>query len=252
VRLVTFAPILKHGVVPLPEVVQLLLDIGGRGLSGPAEIEFAVDLEPDGGGKAEFAFLQIRPVPVVETGSEGLGEFEPGQLLVRSPHALGNGRINEIRDILMVRPESFHRDHTIDIASEVERLNDTLVAEGRTYLLIGPGRWGTADRWLGIPVSWQQISGARAILEQDLMDIVVEPSQGTHFFHNMTSYGIGYFHVMERDGGRVDTAWLAGQPAATETRWLKHIRLDDPLEIRIDGKSGEGVILKRASLPAEA
>ncbi|MDP6462059.1 MAG: hypothetical protein QGH59_09780, partial [Gemmatimonadota bacterium] len=165
------------------------------------------------------------------------------RILVRSVQALGNGRIPGIRDIVLVRMDRFEREKTVEIAAQVGKMNEKLQGADRPYILLGPGRWGTADRWLGIPVSWQQISGARAILECDLDDLVVEPSQGTHFFQNMTSYGIGYFTVHEAAGGFVDWDWLAGLPAEEETEWLRHIRLPDPLEVLIDGKKGEGAIL---------
>jgi hypothetical protein len=246
VRLVTLAPLLKGQVGPFAEPIRLLLEVGSRALSGPVEIEFAMNLEPAGGGRREFAFLQIRPSPIVEAGEGHAAEdFDPGDVVVRSRNTLGNGRVASLRDVVIVRREAFRRESTLEIAADVGRLNETLVAEGCPYVLIGPGRWGTADRWLGIPVAWPQISGARVILERDLEDVAVEPSQGTHFFQNMTSYGIGYFHVHARDGGWLDDAWLESHPARTETRWLRHVRLEQPLEVLIDGKRREGVILKR-------
>jgi hypothetical protein len=244
VRLVTFAPILKHQLIPLHQVVQLLLEMGYRGFSGPVEIEFAVNLDPEGGGPKEFAFLQIRPAAMVASVERvDFSSLPNDRILVRSVQALGNGRIPGIRDIVLVRMDRFEREKTVEIAAQVGKMNEKLQGADRPYILLGPGRWGTADRWLGIPVSWQQISGARAILECDLDDLVVEPSQGTHFFQNMTSYGIGYFTVHEAAGGFVDWDWLAGLPAEEETEWLRHIRLPDPLEVLIDGKKGEGAIL---------
>ncbi|MFN8177313.1 MAG: PEP/pyruvate-binding domain-containing protein [bacterium] len=251
VRLVTFAPLLKGQVVPFAEPIQLLLDLGTRGLSGPVEIEFAMDLSPEPEGPRDFAFLQIRPLAVVDTGEDrGLTGFEEAEVLVRSRNALGHGRIADVRDVVTVRRDSFQRERTIEIAAEVGRMNERLVEEGRPYLLIGPGRWGTADRWLGIPVAWHDISGARVILERDLSDVVVEPSQGTHFFQNMTSYGIGYLHVHAREGGFLDEDWLESRPVHEETRWLRHVRLAEPLEVLIDGRRREGVVLKRAWQPA--
>ena len=251
VRLVTCAPLLKGHVGPFAEPIQLLIDLGVRGLSGPVEIEFAMNLEPGPDESREFAFLQIRPLPVVDTGDErGLAGFDPAEVLVRSGNALGHGRIADVRDVVAVRRDVFQRERTIEVAAEVGRMNERLVAEGRPYLLIGPGRWGSSDRWLGIPVGWSQISGARVILECDLADVAVEPSQGTHFFQNMTSYGVGYFHVHARDGGFLDDAWLDALPAHEETRWLRHLRLEEPLEVLIDGRRREGIILKRAWQPA--
>lgn len=253
VRLVTAAPLLKGQIAPFSEVIQLLLELGYRGLSGPAEIEFALNLEPEGGGRKEFAFLQIRPVASLDNGlSVPREEYDPDDVLARSTNALGNGRFADLRDLLVVRADRFAREHTIEIAADVGRMNEKLVAAGLQYVLIGPGRWGTADRWLGIPVSWPQISGARAIVESDLEDIVVDPSQGTHFFHNMTSYGIGYFHVHARTGGYLDQEWLDSREVVEETDWVRHVRLPEPVEILIDGKERVGVILKKPWRPAEA
>jgi DNA-binding response OmpR family regulator len=253
VRLVTFAPLLKGQLIPFAEAVQLLLEMGYRGLSGPVEIEFALNLEPSGGGPKEFGFLQIRPLVMNDPGAHvPLGDVPEDLVFVRSKQALGNGRIDGIRDIVFVRRDAFRRESTVDVASDVGRMNQQLVAQKRPYLLLGPGRWGSADRWLGVPVQWTQISGARVILESDLEDLKVEPSQGTHFFQNMTSYGIGYFNALESEGGMVDWDWLESLTPTTETRWLRHVRLDEPLELRIDGRRGEGVILKRCRRAEEA
>jgi hypothetical protein len=245
-RLVTFAPLLKNQVIPFADVVSLLLDMGYRGMSGPVEIEFALNLEPETGGPREFAFLQIRPAAFAEADSNAsIQQHAAEEIFASSKQALGHGRLAEIRDIVMVRRDTFSREITFQIAADVGRMNEKLTRQGRPYLLLGPGRWGTADRWLGIPVSWPQISGARAILECDLADVRVEPSQGTHFFQNMTSQGIGYFNVLASQGGRVDWAWLESLAPEEETRWLRHIRLEEPLDIRIDGTKREGLILKR-------
>ncbi|NNE43419.1 MAG: histidine kinase [Gemmatimonadetes bacterium] len=250
VRLVTLAPLLKGQVMPVPEIVALLLDMGYRGLSGPVEVEFAVNVDPADGGAREFAFLQIRPLPVLDTGvAAPLEDVPDDEIFVRASHALGHGRSDTVRDLVIVDRDRFEREKTPEIVVEVERLNRSLIREGRPYVLIGPGRWGSADRWLGIPVAWSQISGARAILECDLADLKVEPSQGTHFFQNMTSYGIGYFNAQASEGGWVDWDWLAAQPSHQETTWLRHVRLDHPVEIRIDGREGRGVILKHSVTP---
>ena len=212
----------------------------------------SLNLEPEGDGPKEFAFLQIRPLPIVDSGDTALDGIEADRVFARSSLALGNGRSSEIRDIVWVRMDRFRRECTQEIAADVGRMNARLSAQGRPFLLLGPGRWGTADRWLGIPVTWAQISGARAILEGDLEDVVVEPSQGTHFFQNLTSYGIGYFHVHARTGGSVDRAWLESLPVEEETAWLRHARLPEPLEVLIDGKRGLGAILKRRRERVEA
>lgn len=247
IRLVTFAPMLKSGTSPLPKILKRLLKLGHEVMSCPVEIEFVVNLAGTD-GIPDFGVVQIRPM-AVEVGTENLEEamrtLTPEEILCSSQQALGHGHVREIQDVVYVRLEAFDRGVTQDIAREVEALNRQLEADGRPYLLIGPGRWGTADRWLGIPVEWRQISGARAIIETDMDDLPVVPSEGTHFFQNLTSFGIGYFTVHGRAGGGwVDYDWLAGQMATTETRYLRHIRLERPLDLRIDGRSRRGVVLK--------
>jgi len=247
IRLVTFAPILKTGVFPLSRTLTDLLALGERAMSCPVEVEFAVNL-PSLGALGEFAVLQVRPL-VVEVGSEDLDEvlrvMGPEGVLCLSEQALGQGRVQDIRDVVYVKPEAFDRAQTVAIAGEVEQINHTLAEGGRPYLLVGPGRWGTSDRWLGVPVEWHQIAGARVIIETELADVPVTPSEGTHFFQNITSFGIGYLTVDARSGhGRVDFAWLSARPAEAETRFLRHVRLESPVDVRIDGRSGRGVVLK--------
>ncbi len=246
-RLVTLAPILKHKLLPLPEVLQLFLELGGAALSGPAEIEFAADLEPDDDGRRLVALLQIRPLALYEPGlAVDLAGIPGGTTLVAGARALGSGRTTGLSDLVVVRRDTFDRGQTVAVAEEVGRVNARLAAEGRPYLLVGPGRWGTSDRWLGIPVGWGQISGARAIVETDLADLPVEPSQGTHFFHNMTSLGIAYFSALEAAGATVDWAWLDGLTPFAEGAWVRHYRLDAPLDVLVDVRTGDGAILKRA------
>jgi DNA-binding NarL/FixJ family response regulator len=248
VRLVTFAPILKSGTYPLPEILSRLLALGEEAMSSPVEIEFAVNLHGSQ-GRPEFGVVQIRPM-VVEVGTENLDEalrtIPAEDILCSSEQALGHGRIQDIADVVYVRPEAFDRAFTQAIAAEVGEINRRLQEEDRPYLLIGPGRWGTSDRWLGIPVEWRQIAGARAIIETDLDELPVTPSEGTHFFQNLTSFGIGYFTVHRRaSGGWVDYAWLTEQPSLCETRFLRHLRLVAPLDLRIDGRTRRGVVLKQ-------
>lgn len=256
-RLVTFAPVLKHDVFPLAPILSFLLELGQRAMSSPVEIEFAV---ARGVGPAErpdlFGFLQIRPL------TEGYETPEIAPELLEAPDALcatgvalGNGRLDQVCDVVYVPPARFDRGVTPAIAEEVAQLNRALQEEGRPYLLIGPGRWGSADRWLGIPVKWAQIAGARVIIETDLPDFKVTPSQGTHFFQNLTSRQVGYLTVnMQEGGGRMDWEWLDAQPAAAETAHARRLRLDAPLTVLIDGRSGRGVVLKpgAAASPAPA
>jgi hypothetical protein len=246
IRLITLAGVLKHGVFPLAEVLGLLLKVGSAGFSCPIEIEFAVNLHPAAEGPSEFGFLQIRPLVV---GSDTLElsskDIDPSNALCMTDKALGQGHLEDIRDLVYVRRAGFNRGKTVEIAREIEELNSRLRAEKRPYLLIGPGRWGTSDRFYGIPVTWSQISGVRCIVETDIEGISVVPSQGTHFFHNMTSFGIGYFTVNSRDGDNMlDFSWLDAQEACGQTNHIRHLRFDQPIDVTMSGKTRFGVIMK--------
>lgn len=249
-RVVTFAPILKHDLAPLAEVLELFLHLGAAALSGPVEIEFAADLQPDDEGRRLFALLQIRPLALYEPGSRvDLAAIRPQDSFVHGARALGSGRVGGLRDVVAVRRDTFDRNLTMQVAEEVGRLNARLVAESRPYLLMGPGRWGTADRFLGVPVTWDQISGARAILEHAMADLPVEPSQGTHFFHNMTSLGISYLTARSENGTVVDWTWLESHAPLEEGQWVRHFRLPEPVAVLVDVNSGQGVVLKRDDAP---
>ena len=247
VRLGTFSPILKGGMFPLPEVLVDMLGLGSRALSCPVEIEFAVNLKPADGGPAEFAFLQVRPM-TLDTSAADIDELDTAvgadRVLCRSKQALGQGREGGICDVVYVKPASMDRGRSHDIASEVEVVNRRLLGEGRPYLLIGPGRWGTSDPWLGIPTTWAQISRVRAIVETDLADVHVEPSEGTHFFQNITAAGIAYVQVDRAGGDWLDQAWLDGQPAAWEGTFVRHVRVDSGLEVHVDGRSRRGLVVR--------
>jgi CheY-like chemotaxis protein len=239
VRVVTFASILKHDSFPLATLLERLLAIGHWGMGGPVEIEFAVDLD-----KRELAFLQLRPLALTHEMIElVIGDVDPHALICRSNRVLGNGRIDDLRDVIVVDRQRYHRGSSRQVATELAQCNAELA--GRPYLLIGVGRWGSADPWLGIPVSWEQISGARAIVEAGFADFQVTPSQGTHFFQNLTSFNVGYFTVNPDAGeGFVDWDWLAGVPAVRETSYVRHLRFEKPVVVKMNGKQGEGVILK--------
>jgi hypothetical protein len=251
VRLVSFAPILKHGMFPLAEILDLLLKIGEEGTSSPVEVEFAVNLAVPPGAPREFGFLQLRPLALSREFAElELGEVDPAGLICRSSSVLGHGKIEQIRDVVVVDFERFQRGRSREVALELARFNAELVEEERPYLLIGVGRWGSADPFLGIPVTWDQISRARVIVEAGFRDFRVTPSQGTHFFQNLTSSNVGYFTVNPDAGeGFVDWGWLERQPAVAETEWVRHLRFDSPVIVKMNGKKNQGVILKPAGRP---
>ena len=253
VRIVTFAPVLKHGEFPLAELLSLLLDIGGRGMNRAAEIEFAVRLG-DGSEPHEFGFLQMRPLVLArETAALDVDEIHSDLLLCRSSRVMGNGRLDELRDLVVVDFHRFDRSQSRDAAEAVARFNAQLSSEGRPYLLIGVGRWGSHDPWLGIPVTWDEISGARAIVESGFRDFRVTPSQGSHFFQNLTSFEVGYFTVNADAGeGFIDWEWIEAQPAAGRNGFVRHLRFDRPLVVKMNGKKNEGVIYKPGALTAPA
>lgn len=248
-RLVTFAPILKHGLFPLPEILRTLMAAGEEGVGSPVEIEFAVNLSGTSDKRMEFGFLQVRPLALArETEAIEVGEVDPGAVLCRSSRVLGNGRIEGLRDLVVVDFQRFQRAQSREAAKEIGRLNGRLLAEGVPYVLIGVGRWGSRDPWLGIPVTWSQVAGAKVIVEAGLRDLKVTPSQGSHFFQNLTSFNVGYFTVNAEDrGGRVDWDWLDAQPAESTAAHVRHLRLAAPLLIKMNGRKGEGVILKPLS-----
>ncbi len=243
VRLVTFAPILKHGVFPLAEVLELLLDLGQRGMNRPAEIEFAARLSNREDEPHEFAFLQMRPLTLNdEEETPDVEESDEKKLLCASPRVLGNGTITSMRDVVVVDFHRFDRSKSLDAAAEVARFNARLLAENRPYLLIGVGRWGSTDPWLGIPVTWDQISGARVIVESGFRDFRVTPSQGSHFFQNLTSFQVGYFTVNAGEG-MVDWDWLA-EAAKGQQGLVRHLRFDEPVVVLMDGRRSKGIVYK--------
>ena len=246
IKLVTMAGVLSGDGFSLPRVLKFLMDIGQAGFSTHVEIEFAVNLAQEKGDPHDFTFLQIRPLVFdVSTEEMELDEVRAEDTVCISESTLGHGQIKGIRDIVFVRPDIFDRANTVTMVDEVGRFNALLRKEGRPYLLIGPGRWGSADHWLGIPVAWSHISGARCIVETQMEGITVEPSQGTHFFQNITSFGIGYFTLgTEGPSSHLDGEWLMAQKPAAESEHVRHLRLDDELEIIVNGRSSFGIIMK--------
>jgi hypothetical protein len=246
VRVVTFAPLLRHSSFPLAEILAALAEEGSRAVGAPVEIEFAVRLGRDPGERSEFGFLQLRPLALrSESEAVDIGGHAPASVLCESARVLGNGVIAGIRDVVVVDFGRFDRARSAEAAAEIGRINAVLIAEGSAYLLIGVGRWGSRDPWLGIPVTWDQVCGAAAIVEAGLRDVAVTPSQGSHFFHNLTAFNVGYFTVNPSDGqGTIDWEWLGRQPARTERAHVRHLRLPGPLTVKIDGRRGRGVVLR--------
>lgn len=257
-RIVTFNNILKHRAIPLMEAILKLLEIGREGLGGPVEIEFALDMG-DWGRRVRrgrqrdlptFYLLQIRPFAGRGWARDPVRvRFRRDQHLCASRRSLGNGVEEDLRDVVYVRPDRWDASRNKEIAAEVGELNQLLGGEGRRYVLIGPGRWGSADEWLGIPVQWSQISNVGVLVEASPSGYAVEPSQGAHFFQNMTSLKIGYLTLppgtgADGEGDSLDWPWLDARPAARETEHLRHIHFEEPLTVVLDGQRGHGVIAK--------
>lgn len=245
-RIVTFASILKHKTFPLPQICELLLEMGSWGMGTPVEIEFAVNLSVPKGQPKEFGLLQMRPI-VLKREMELLEikVDDQSRLLCESPNVLGHGINNDIKDIVFVDYHKFDRAKSREVATEVSIFNSRLVNKRKPYLLIGVGRWGTMDPWLGIPVNWDQISGAQVIVESSFKDFMVTPSQGSHFFQNLTSFMIAYFTVnSHKEEGYLDWDWLFKQKVEQELNFVKHICLKRPLTIKMNGHENKGIILK--------
>jgi len=245
-KVITFSNILNHNVFPLAEILQLCLDVGQKEMNKPIEIEFAVELSHEKGQPTIFNLLQIRPiVDNKETMEEDLSLVPESDVIIYSRSALGNGVMNTIQDLVYVRPDRFDPAANSRIAQRVGELNDRFLKEKRNYILVAPGRWGSSDPWLGIPVKWPQISAARLIVESGLENYRIDPSQGTHFFQNLTSFRVGYFTVNPyiRDG-IFDVNYLNAREAFHEDEFLRHIRFEKPVVVKIDGKRNIGLVMK--------
>lgn len=246
-NLVTFAGILKYKTFPLPSILKDILEIGHRAMGCPVEIEFAVNLYQNSILPPTFAILQIRPlVPSHEQSQISWDDnIDRISIFIHSDRVLGNGLIKSIKNIVYVPPDTFDSTRTIEIADEIEKINNDLVKLKQPYILIGPGRWGTEDRFLGIPVKWNQISGVRVMVETSLKNFIIEPSQGTHFFHNITSRGLGYINVpFNSKINFIDWKWLNEWEPKKSLKYVKHIQLPNPLIIRLDGRNSSALIEK--------
>jgi hypothetical protein len=232
--------------MPLAAILHDVLEIGQREMNKPVEIEFAVDLDVPKDHPKIFSLLQIRPI----AGRDETIHIKPEEIaredtLLISETALGNGIIKNVRDFVYVRPDVFNASRSPEIALRLEKLNAQFLEEKKNYVLVGPGRWGSSDPWLGIPVKWPQISAARVIVESGLENYRIDPSQGTHFFQNLTSFRVGYFTVNPYiNDGYYDVDFLAAQPALYEDEYIRHVRFEKPMRIGIDGKKNFGVVFK--------
>ncbi len=261
-RIVSFAPMLKHGTFPLAEILDVLVRAGEDALGHPVEIEFAVRLPQQAGAlfpqtpgqtpgqvsghAAEFGFLQIRPLTLARDSEDlALDDVRPERLICLSSKVLGNGRIENLHDVVVVDSQRFERSRSQEVAEAVAQFNRQLNAENRPYLLIGVGRWGSNEPWLGIPVEWDEISGARVIVEAGFHDFRVTPSQGSHFFQNLTAFQIGYFTVNPDAGeGSIDWQWLSEQPAVGEQGCVRHLQFAEPIRVVMNSRASQGVIFK--------
>jgi hypothetical protein len=249
-KIISFANILQHDAVPIAKALDRVLQAGRSEMSRHVELEFAVNLSRDGDKPSALYLLQIRPVvDSREVIAENLADIPQERLIISSESALGHGVTADVRDVVYVKPEVFSASNNHLTARDVEKINRQLTSEGRSYALVGPGRWGSSDASLGIPVKWPNISGARLIVEAGLTAYRIDPSQGTHFFHNLTSLHVGYFTVnpyLKEGGGFYDVGFLNAQPALAETKYIRHVRFALPVTIKIDGKKSRGVVIKPA------
>lgn len=244
-RVVNFAPLLQSGSPPLNPLIRRLLRVCEEAVGQAVEVEFAVTLDPRGTKPAQFGFLQVRPMLVSQDGADvSQQDMESADTLVASERVLGNGSIETIRDIVYMKPSAFSLQQAYNIARDLESTNQGLLEEGRPYLLLVYGRLGTTDPPFGIPVDWWQVAGAKVIVESTLPEVPVELSQGSHFFHNVISLQVGYFSVPYEGKYPIRWEWVQQQPAVAETDFIRHVRLEGPLRVKIDGRTSRGVILK--------
>ncbi|GBC61376.1 phosphoenolpyruvate synthase/pyruvate phosphate dikinase [Desulfonema ishimotonii] len=239
-KVLTFAPVLKHKVFPLPELLSDLLEMGRKGMGGPVEIEFSVDLSEDKAHRNTFFFLQLRPMSAGQEAEDvRITARDIEEAFCFSTDSLGHGRSQEMADIVYVKPECFEASETVKIAGEIGKINAGLVREKRPWLLAGPGRWGSADRWLGIPVRWKDISGVGAMIEVRDGRLNADPSQGSHFFQKITDRGIHYITLNPGGTDFLKWDWLNALPAVGETQFLRHVRLERPFLLKNDGRTSQ-------------
>ena len=244
-KVITFSSVLQHGVVPLPEILQMSMTYGAGAMRRPVEIEFAANIHAD--KTCDFYLLQIRPiVDAKEMLDEDVRAIPDTDCLLRSHNSLGHGIVEDVTDVVYVKyDDNFSAMNNYYVADDIERINRQFLADGKNYVLIGPGRWGSSDHYLGVPVKWPHISAAKVIVEVALKNYNIDPSQGTHFFQNLTSFGVGYFTVDTNveNGGFVNKEILDAMPAVEETKYVRHVRFDHPVRILMDGKKQEGAVV---------
>jgi len=245
-RVITFSNVLKNDLLPIADILIKVLEIGQQNINNPVEIEFAINIDPERKKPALFNLLQIRPiVENNEVIKDKLEDIPQSETIVFSSSALGNGTINGICDLIYVKPENFDPSKNQEIALKLNEINDVFLKEGKNYILVGPGRWGSTDEWRGIPIKWPQISSARIIIESGLENYRVDPSQGTHFFQNLTAFKVGYFTINPfLDEGFIDFKFLSAIEPVFEDTFIRHVRFPEPLIIKIDGRKKIGVIMK--------
>ena len=244
-RVITFAPILKTKIIALNDILKKIMKASEEKFQTEVEIEFAMSYEPGKIESARFGFLQVRPMVVSNKFVEvHIEDYKQEKIFIYSNHIMGNGMNDTIKDIVFIKPNDFRAEYTRAMAKEIEQINSSLIDKNINYILIGFGRWGSSDPWLGIPVVWNQISGAKVIVESSLPDMNPDYSQGSHFFHNITSFGIFYFSCKNTQKIKIDWNWLLKQKIVTETKFVQHVQLSSPLQVKVDGRNGTGVIIK--------
>jgi hypothetical protein len=237
-RVINFANILRYGYIPLAETITAILDVVKEAFGTPVEIEYAVDLNRDESGNASFYLLQVKPMVGSGAGYNiNFDNIKKEDCLLITSKSMGNGKISDIFDIIYLDPKSFNNMHTEEMAAEIEKINYEMMKEGKKYILIGPGRWGTRDKFIGVPVVWPQISNAKVIVEVSLPEFPLDASLGSHFFHNVTSMNVGYFSVDHADPDDfIDWARLSKQKEIKKGKYFRHVTFDTNLVIRMDGR----------------
>jgi len=241
---IDFAPIINYDQIPLSKALKLLLKVSEIALNYPVEIEFAVNISKEESKPAELVILQIRSMITPDKKVDiDIDKIPKEEVLFFSENALGNGIINDLSEIVYVKQDTFDMSHSNDIINEIRKTNSDLMEEKKPYLLVGPGRWGSTDPWLGIPVIWSDIAGAKIIVETPYKERPIDPSQGSHFFHDMMASQVGY--IITKKETDIDWKWINSLQLLKETKFIKHVKSSQPLQVIIDGKIGKAIIRKK-------